>query len=451
MVQTQFHGIQLYEREWTCQLNEPNLLTVCVPSTTIGCVMYGPNVYRVFRALPRPRIDRIKEAVRAGMREADIRIESGARIAVAVGSRGIANLPDIVGAVIAGIRAQGGVPFVVPAMGSHGGGTASGQRKVLQGYGITESAVGAPIVSSMAVERIPSGGLSFAVYVDRNVCRADGVVLVNRVKTHTDFSGPIESGLMKMMAIGLGKKRGAEQIHRFGIQGLRDLIVPTARQILAHCNVRFAVAVVENAYGETALVRVLRPTEIESEEKRLLEIAKTNMPSLPARELDILIVDEFGKDVSGTGVDTKTIGRIRIPGVTDPASPEIGVVILRGLTEASHGNALGMGLADIITTEVVRRIDFVATAENTVTSTFLERGRMPIVARTDRRAVEYAKRMIGVEDWNRIRLMRIRNTLALSELFVSENLVADIRDVPSVELRGGPFPLIDEHGGMIPW
>ena len=269
-------------------------------------------------------------------------IRPGARIAIAVGSRGIAHLVEIVRQVAAWVKSQGAEPFIVPAMGSHGGATAAGQRKVLEGYGLTEAAVGAPIVSSMDVVELPQGDAEVPVYYDAAAHAADGTIVINRIKPHTSFHGRHESGLMKMIAIGLGKHAQALAIHNLGVRGLREVMPQVARQALRSANILLGVAIVENANDETMIVRAIPAGCIAEEEPALLEIARAQMPRLPVPELDLLIVDEMGKDISGLGMDTNVIGRLKIPGQPEPERPRIRVIYVRDLTDATHGNAVGM-------------------------------------------------------------------------------------------------------------
>ncbi len=365
---------------------------------------------------------------------------SGCSVAIAVGSRGIANLAVIVRAVARFLTALGHHPFIVPAMGSHGGATSEGQRLVLEGYGVTEAFVGVPIRSSMATIELSDGGIGNRVFMDLEASRADATVVINRVKPHTDFHGQVESGLLKLCALGLGKEAQAREIHSFGIAGLRERILPTARQILRQGNIALGLAIVENARDETMVIRAVAPGRFEVEEGELLDVARSHMPSLPFEQLDLLVIDEMGKDVSGTGVDPNIIGRIRVPGQPEPEQPAIGSIVVTDLTEASHGNAIGVGLADVITRRLYEKIDPVVTYANVVTSTFLERGKIPVVAENDREAIGIALRTCGraalFERGAVPRVARIRNTLRAADLLVSPPLLAELRGRPDVEVLG---------------
>ena len=390
---------------------------------------------RVLQHFPRPRIadDQLETVVRAQIRASGVAIPSGAHIAIAVGSRGIANIAAIVRITVDAVKEAGSVPFIVPAMGSHGGATAEGQQQVLASYGISEASVGAPVRASMDVVELPQDGLPNRVYMDRLAYEADATIVVNRVKVHTDYHGPIESGLVKMCVIGLGKHKGALEIHRHGTRGLKELIVPSARRVLKHGRILLGLAIAENACDEIAIIKALKPDEFEREEEQLLRWAKAHMPSLPVRQLDVLIVDEFGKDISGTGLDPNIIGRTKIRTQPDPECPDITSILLLDLTDASHGNAIGMGLADVITRRVFDKIDFAATYENVITSSFLERGFLPIVADDERAGLEYALRHCGSADPDNPRIMRIRNTLKLESLWVSAAVFDEIQELDYIE------------------
>ncbi|MEM0097968.1 MAG: DUF362 domain-containing protein [Conexivisphaerales archaeon] len=407
-----------------------------------------PEVIKVKQKFNNDRIEKIEETVRQQIESSGVKIKKGKSIAIAVGSRGIANIHRIVKAVVQYVKEAGAFPFIIPAMGSHGGATAEGQKAVLEGYGVTEEYAGAPIKSSMEVVELPQGNLKNKVYMDKYAYEADGTIIINRIKVHTDFHGTYESGLVKMCVIGLGKHKQAVEIHRYGIYGLKELIPLTAKQVLKHGNIIMGIGVVENAYDETAIIRAMKPSDIEIEEIKLIQHSREIMPSLPVKQIDLLIVDEMGKDVSGTGMDTNIIGRIRIAGCQEPEFPKITNIVVTDLTEASHGNALGMGLADFITKKLADKIDFKATYENTVTSTFIDRAKMPIVADTDRQAIEWALRTCGPIDIDNAKIVRIKNTLKLDEIYVSAALLDEAKAKDNVEVEGDFRSLLDENGSL---
>jgi hypothetical protein len=411
--------------------------------------MSFPPLVRVRRTFDASCIDDVAGAVRRELERILPEVPPAAPLAIAVGSRGITDIRTIVRETVRFLRSKGAAPFVVPAMGSHGGATADGQRRILAGYGIAEDTVGAPVRASMEVVRLPEGGLGYPVYMDRLAWQSRGVVLVNRVKPHTDFHGFPESGLMKMAVIGLGKHAQALLVHARGAQGLATMIAPAARQILASGKILAGLAVVENAYDRTCAVRAALPRDVETVERGLLAEAVARQPGLPVREIDVLVVDEMGKDVSGVGLDTTVIGRMRVPGVEEPRSPAIRIIVVADLTEASHGNALGVGLADIVTRRLQRKIDPAATNENAVTSTFLERAKVPLVAETDRQALEIAMRCASQAGGVEPRIIRIRNTLRLHELYVSRPVLDEMRAAEPVEALGGFEDPLDASGALV--
>jgi len=415
-------------------------------------IVVSPRLTKIRQYFPRPRLDDVPSAVAQELAQMKPQIRPNTSIAIAVGSRGIANIAVIVKTVVNFIKAQSATPFIIPAMGSHGGATAEGQAGVLAGYGITETTMGAPVHSSLDVVEIPAEGMRNRVFMDHHAYESDGVILINRVKPHTDFHGPHESGLVKMSVIGLGKHRQALEIHSFGVYGLRELIPPTARRIFDTGKVLFGVALVENAYDETMLVKALRADEIMDEETELLEIARANMPHLPVDDVDVLIIDRMGKDVSGAGIDPNIIGRNKIRGEPEPVRPRVKAITVHDLTDATHGNACGAGLADVITRRLFDKTDLAVTNENIVTSSFLERGKLPVIAPTDAEAYAWALRSCsgpgGRVQPGCERVIRIRDTLHLSELYVSRAILDEVKDRPDIEVIGDPVDVFDESGTM---
>jgi hypothetical protein len=350
-------------------------------------------------------------------------IKPGANIALAIGSRGIKNLVLVVKEVAEFIKENNAFPFIIPAMGSHGDATAAGQAGILAGYGISEKTIGIPVRSSMEVVELPQGDSPIQIFMDKYVHESDGVILINRIKPHTDFHDKYESGLVKMSVIGLGKEKQASVIHRYGVYGLSVLIPKTAKQIFSTGKILGGIALVENAYDDIMLVKALRTEEIFDKEPFLLDIARKNMPSLPVDDIDVLIVDQMGKDISGVGIDPNIIGRIKIGGQEEPDKPTIKAIVLLDLTDSSHGNAIGIGLSDVITKKLYDKIDFPSTYKNTVTSSFLERAKIPIVARNDREALEIALRSCGYLKNGEERIIRIKNTLNLDEIYISKPIL----------------------------
>jgi hypothetical protein len=370
-------------------------------------------------------------------------VRKGMRIGVAVGSRGIHAIDAVCRAVVEYIKEQGADPFIIPAMGSHGGATAEGQRAVLAGYGITEASIGVPVEASMEIVELDAPGCECRLFVSRPAMAADGVIVITRVKPHTDFHGRYESGLVKMAVIGLGKHAQALEIHKFGVRGLRELLPVAAAKVFATGKILGGVAIVENRYDRPVRIEVLSGEMIMEEEPRLLQLAAEHMPHLPVDKIDTLIVDFIGKDFSGTGLDTNIIGRMRIRGVPEPASPSIGSIYVRDLSERSHGNALGIGLADVISRRLFDRIQFAPMYENAFTSTFLERVKIPVIADTDRQALSFTLRSCGYIDPGAERVIRIRTTLHLDEMQVSDAVLREVESQHQFSVVNGPFPLLN--------
>jgi hypothetical protein len=407
-----------------------------------------PHLYagrRVFDADECPAIppDQIAARVRAELQPILKRVALDERVAITAGSRGIANMPTILRACGEAIREVGGDPFVLPAMGSHGGATADGQRDLLASYGITRDAVGMPVVSSMDVQQIDCIN-DMPVYVSSTALEADHVLLVNRVKPHTDFHGPIESGLAKICAVGLGKQRGAQTIHSYGTRGLVELMPRAARCIVeATGKIVGGLAILENQYDQTADLHFVWPDGIGAEmEMALQKRARGLVGALPFEELDVLIVDEMGKNISGTGMDSNVIGRTFVPGVAEAGRPRITAIVLLNLTHESHGNAIGIGLADFTTERVASTIDWQATYTNAYTAGTggLLRSRLPGVLADDRAAIATAMRMVGQPDLAQLRLARIRNTLQATHVEFSPSLL-EAAAKAHIEIIRGPEPM----------
>ncbi|MCS7120902.1 MAG: lactate racemase domain-containing protein [Nitrososphaerota archaeon] len=399
--------------------------------------MTFPRMIEVKQKFQLIRLEDYAEKIRMELRGANLkeRIRPGARIAITAGSRGIAHYSEILRIVVEEVRKVGGEPFLVPAMGSHGGATAEGQVALLRDLGITAESVGAPIVSSMDVEVIGKVGGGVPVYIDRNALKADGIIVVARVKPHTDFKGRIESGLMKMLAIGLGKQKGAETIHRFYREGYHKILPEAAKLVLRKAPVILGLAILENSCHEIAKIKAVEPEMFETEEERLLEEAKALMGRLPFKEIDVLIVDEIGKDVSGMGMDTNVTGRFWLPGESDPNAPMIRRIVVLGLTEKTHGNALGIGLADFTTETVFKKIDFQTTYINALTSGHPEVAKIPIFLPTERDAIAAALHTCGPVDPKEAKVVRVRNTMELERLWISESLLKIVESEPTLRDR----------------
>ncbi len=411
-----------------------------------------PQMTRIRQNVDAPREPDIAQAVRREMAALDLegRIPQGTSIAVAAGSRGITNIDGILKHVVRGLQDLGAKPFLVPAMGSHGGGTAQGQLEILESLGITQETMGAPIVSAMEVVEIGRSRFGYPVWVDRNAAAAEGIVVVNRIKPHTDFDGPIESGMMKMLAIGLGKHKGCLQVHRQTVQhGYRDVIPAIGGVILEKLPVLFGVGIVENIHDQTAIIRGAAAEDIAEVEAQLLEQAKQLMARLPFDQLDVLIIDEMGKNISGTGMDTNVIGRIMFVGEQEPERPRITRILVMDLTGASHGNATGVGLADYIPQRLADKIDRKAVSTNCIAAMTPEKGRIPIALPSDRDAVQAALQTIGTVEPAQARVVHIRNTLELSTIAVSDALLSEVAKQPHLELIGDAAPLAFNEDGTL--
>jgi hypothetical protein len=406
---------------------------------------------KVIQSFPRPRLGDVEKAVEAELAEFRHLIKPGTSISIAVGSRGVANSQVVVRTVVAWLKHLGARPFIIPAMGSHGNATAQGQTAVLASYGITEDGVGAPIKSTMETVDLTPRGFMHGVYMDRYAYESDGVILINRVKVHTDFHGPYESGVVKLSVIGLGKHRQALEIHSYGVYGLRERIPETAKVILGSGKVLLGVGLVENAYDETMIVQAMPADEIMADEPALLQISRENMPHLPVDRLDVLIIDRFGKDISGTCIDPNIVGRMKIRGEEEPELPDIKAIVATDITPASHGNVVGVGFADVITRRAYEKIDFDATYENTVTSSFLERGKLPVCAPDDATAYRWALRSCGKETHAAPRVLRIRDTLHLIESYASPSVIEELRNQDSIAITGDFIPAFDNEGNLLPF
>jgi len=407
------------------------------------------RMVRIRQHFPRPREADVALAVRREMERLDLaaRLKPGSRVAITAGSRGIANISLILAEAVAYFKRIGAKPFLVAAMGSHGGGTVAGQRQVLEHLGITEAAIGAEIQigdKAVAIGVAPTGQ---TVYCDAYAAQADALFIINRVKPHTSFRGELESGLFKMMVVGLGKRPGAESFHRLGWQQMADSLVVMGRFFLEKMPVVGGLAIIENGYEETAGLYGLRPAEMEAREKELLQEARRLLPRLPAQEIDLLVVDEIGKDISGTGMDSNVIGRRRIDGEPDFYPPRIKRIVVLGLSPGTGRNGYGIGLADFTTERVVAALDREPMYVNAIASGGLSKAMIPITLPNDREAIAAALRSLGGQAE---RVMRIRNTLHLDVLEVSPALARELPADGRYEFLGEREWEFDAAGRLVP-
>lgn len=405
-----------------------------------------PEVVTVRQALPRPRLapGQLEQALSPAALARVVR--PGESIALAVGSRGVADQAAVVARLAASLRAAGAEPFIVPAMGSHGGATGEGQAALLAGMGVSERTAGAPVRSGMEVERIGAAG-GVPVLVDRLAWRADGIIIVNRVKPHPSFRGDRESGLAKMIAIGLGKQAGAQACHARGMSHMAATVLAVAGRVLATGRIRAGVAVLENAHHQTCHVELIPGADILAREPALLAQARGLQPTLPFRELDVLVLDRIGKDVAGTGFDCNVVGRYSNPELS--GGPAITRIAALRLTPETHGNANGIGLVDVTTRRVFERMTFEETYPNAITSTASVSVKIPMVMASDALAVRAAIHTSGVTDPATVRLARISDTLSLSELQASPAAAADLNR-SQAKVDGTPAPLPFDDAGDLP-
>ena len=397
-----------------------------------------PQMARVRQAFEHHKIDDVAGAVTNEMGREDIKakVKPGAKIAVGVGSRGVANIDVAVKALIASLKELGADPFIFPAMGSHAGGTSEGQEALLAGYGVTKEKMGAPVRATMDTVVVAELEGGTKVHMDKYAHDADGVVLINRVKPHTSFRGEIESGIVKMMTIGMGKINGATSLHgNHPITEFGDALPRAAKAIMECQPFLFGIGMVEDAFDDTAIIQALPAETLFAEETKLQAKAKELMAKIYIEDIDVLVIDEIGKEISGAGADPNVIGN---PGTPGFEVPRVKKIVILDLTEKTHGNAAGIGSAHVITHRLLRRVDFASTYANMVTATALEGARVPIPMKTAEDAVRLAvKTLIGVEPED-ARIVRIRNTLSLGEIEVSEPILKDLQGDSRMEVLSQP-------------
>jgi hypothetical protein len=415
--------------------------------------MNYPKMVRLRQHFERPRIEDVAGSVLTELQKLDLgrTIRPGNSVALTAGSRGITNIPVVLRTVVHFLKDLGARPFLVPAMGSHGGGTAEGQRQVLDSYGITESFVGAPIKASMEVVSLGSTGEGFPVVLDKYAAEADHIGVVARIKPHTGYHGPIESGLCKMMMIGLGKHAGALAYHKILLDYPFDQVVRSvARTVRGRAPIAFGLGLVENAYDETAWIEGVRAADFEPREEALLVRAKEALARLPFAEADLLIVDEIGKEISGSGMDTNVVGRKRAFRATAPADqPQMRFIFVRGLSAHTHGNATGIGLADFTTTRLVKQMNYRATVINCLTAGYPDSADVPVHFDSDREVIDAALAILGTRKPEDGRIMRVHNTLSLEELEVSEPCLTQPRGKVPFSIEGTAHDLgFDASGNL---
>ena len=414
----------------------PSSIPIPLPGGLRGAL---PRFVAVSQKLSEDKISDIDMAVAAEFekfRSVDL---SGKTIAIAVGSRGIMQQPIVVRALVRELVEAGSPPFIIPAMGSHGGGTAAGQEAVLTGYGITEQEMGAPVKSSMEVVELGKLKDGTPVYCDKLAFNADFIIPINRIKPHTDFRAKHESGLIKMLAIGLSKHAGATALHFHGMGMFHTLLPDASRVFIENTKILFGVGMVENAHEEMMHIEMIGPDNFFDRDSNLLKLAKDSIPQLLFEEIDVLVIDEIGKNISGAGLDPNVTGRTssNLPGF-DSRSP-IQRIVIRDLTEVTEGNATGLGVADVITQRVIKKMDWTKTYLNIVTAGALDGAKLPIVADTDRDAIGIGIRGCPGVISNEARIVRIKNTLEMTTVWASESMLSEIKNNPRLEQSSDPF------------
>lgn len=389
-----------------------------------GASVTFPRMARVRQKLALPRVPDVRQEVRAQFVRIGERIKPGSRVCLAAGSRGIACLPQVVAQVVREVKERGGEPFIIPAMGSHGGATPEGQEEVLAELGITEASMGAPIVSSLDVEAVGKTSQGATVYVSKDALGADAIIVINRVKPHTAFRSDIESGLFKMITIGLGKQKGANSLHWLGFEMFDRVMPEAARLILAKAPIVGGVAIVENAREEAAAIEVLPAEEIEEAEKRLLREAKKLLPRIPFDSFDVLAVQQMGKNISGDGMDPNITGRFASH-LKDDSLPKYQKLVVMSLTPETVGNGVGLAQADVVTHRLASELDLFKVYMNAYTSMVLAVSKIPMIMKTERDALGMALRTCnGVVDGD-YKVVWILDTLHLEEFWASEPLVRE--------------------------
>jgi hypothetical protein len=407
--------------------------------------MSFPTIARVRQSIPQPKVADVPGTVRRLILESRLRerVPAGGTIAVGCGSRGITVIPKVARAAVDALKEMGFKPFIVAAMGSHGGATKEGQRELLAGYGITTESMGVEVRTDMDTVELGTNPVGLPIYFDKNAYGADGIVLLNRVKPHTDFHATHESGVLKMLVIGLGKQQGASQIHKLGLTGMKEVLPAVGRFLVKNTKFALGLAIVENADDVPAEIVAVEPETIFDIEPKLLARARSLMGRLPFDQIDVLAVGELGKNYSGAGMDPNVIGRLMVETQNDFEKPVVTRLVVFDASEETHGNIVGVGFADLTTERLVAKLDPVPYRVNILTSCCLERGRIPITLPTDRDVFEAALDTCWRIDPTEARLVIIPNTLEVNTLWVSPALEAEVKAHPHLtrETEYQPIPI----------
>ncbi|MCI2255748.1 lactate racemase domain-containing protein [Domibacillus sp. PGB-M46] len=408
-----------------------------------------PRMMKVKQRFDNEKIEDLTAALNEKLNQEKITslVKPGMSIAVAVGSRGVDRIVEITAATIAFLKELGAEPFIVPSMGSHGGATAEGQTDVLRHLGVTEESTGAPIRSTMEVVKLGELENGLPVYVDKYASEADGLVVINRIKPHTAFRGPVESGMMKMISIGLGKQKGAEACHQMGFKYMAENVPAMAKIIMNERPFLFGVATVENAFDKAAIVEVMTKQDIIDYEKDLQVKAKEMLPKLFFDQLDVLVIDEIGKNISGDGMDPNITGRFPTPYAT--GGPDVNKMVVLDLTHETEGNANGVGTADFTTQRLVDKMDREVTYANGLTSTVCAPTKIATTLANDQEAIKAAIKTCNILDFTKVKMVRIKNTLEIAEIEVSEALYDYVKNHPQLEAVTEPVEwAFDENGNL---
>jgi len=410
-----------------------------------------PKMFCVKQIFPRPRIE--PEAIPSEMNEIlccekfESQIKPGMRVAITAGSRGIANIALVTRSIVDFVKKQGGIPFIVPAMGSHGGANAEGQAEILASYSITEATMGCPIVSSMEVTKIGVNEEGMDVFIDKNAHAADGIIVVGRIKPHTCFRGPYESGLMKMMAIGLGKQYGAEVCHEAGFKNMAKYVPMFGRAIVKHANILFAVGLIENAFDETCKIAAMHADEIDAQEPLLLQEAFAHMPRIWVDACDVLIVDKIGKNYSGDGMDPNITGTFCSPYASGGLNAQRSCVL--DLSDETHGNGIGIGMADATTKRVFEKLDLAAMYPNGITSTVISGVQIPMIMESDKETIQLCVKICNEIDKTAPRIVRISNSLHIEHIWLSESFYEEAKNHPNMVIESEPAEFdFDAEGNL---
>lgn len=396
-----------------------------------------PKLTKVQQIFDDSKIEDVVSETKRELEKKEIseKIHKGDRVAIAIGSRGISNLRDILKTLIDFLKRQEARPYIVSAMGSHGGGTEEGQKEVLAGYGITEEAMGIPVITTVDVEtagELPGGQ---KIYFDKAAASADAIIPVNRIKLHTDFTGALQSGLCKMLVIGLGNQKGCSSIHEENPEVFADIIENAAKVILKRYPVVFGLGIIENAYDKTFHIEAIPSEQLIEREKELVEVAKKNMPVLMVPDIDILVMDEIGKDISGAGYDPNIIGISSVLHEFSLPVPKIKRMVLLDITPGSHGNGIGMGLFDVTTRKVFEKLDYESMYANAIACKCIEDAKIPIIASDKNEAIRVAAKCIRGVDREKLKIVEIRNTLSLDHIWVSQSVIEDIKNNPKIKIE----------------